>query len=797
MRFYIEYPILLALIIPIIIGIILLMNKTFIKFSSKEKQKDFERYHKRRRIFIIISRCLIALYLLIALSSPYTLKEEVLPGDYSLKVLVDNSTSMQLFDLNVLNKLFDGLRERIPITVMQICSGSDSPIGDSIVNNMFGDDNILLVSDGQNNNGKDLTDVMFFADMLNTTVSAINLKPIHDDNSVVIEGPSEAIMGTPTDIYIKIKKAGNPPGLGLSVKVDNTPVSVQQIEENLYKLSKIFSQGYHKITAQIDSADYFAENNIYYKTLHVLPKPVVLYVTEKNSRLLTMLNPIYTVYEKNDIPDDLSEYSAVIIDDIKDDKLEKKTDIISDYIIEGGGLFVIGGENSFDRGDYSKSIFETILPVFVGEAGYGGELATNVVLVIDISESTGQDFSTRSSNKKVDVEKSLALEILDGISLFDRVGVVAFNHKSYVVSKLVLLGETETNLSERIASLNEIGGTLIFGGLKQAEYLMDGSLGSKNIILISDGVDSIPELSINLAKQFASKGIKLYTVGVGEATNRPFLQTLATTTGASYFEPTETQKLDILFGNREEMPPQETKSLVIFNNQHFITKNLELNGEVTGFNFVVKKSPAQMLISMGDGKPILTVWRYGLGRIAVLSTDSGQKWASELLDIRNSKLFTRTLNWAIGDPQKNLGFYVKSLDTYLGETSKIVVKSDKTPVSDVLKFEKDDEKTYIAYYTPKKVGYDEFFNAIIAVNNPKEYEDIGFNNELRDLVTVTGGKTFEPFDIDKIVEFIKSTSVRKKSTPRYWRWPFALIALIILLIEIFVRKVIESIRRES
>ena len=95
MKFYIEYPILLALIIPAVIGIIILMRKTFIKFNSKEKQKEFEKYHRGRRIFIIISRCLIAVYLLIALSSPYTLKDEVLPGDYSLKILVDNSTSMQ------------------------------------------------------------------------------------------------------------------------------------------------------------------------------------------------------------------------------------------------------------------------------------------------------------------------------------------------------------------------------------------------------------------------------------------------------------------------------------------------------------------------------------------------------------------------------------------------------------------------------------------------------------------------------------------------------------------------------
>jgi CTP:phosphocholine cytidylyltransferase-like protein len=136
-------------------------------------------------------------------------------------------------------------------------------------------------------------------------------------------------------------------------------------------------------------------------------------------------------------------------------------------------------------------------------------------------------------------------------------------------------------------------------------------------------------------------------------------------------------------------------------------------------------------------------------------------------------------------------------DTYLGETTKVIVKSDKVPVSNVLKFEKDDENLYSSYYTPKKIGFEEFFNAILGVNYPLEYKEIGFNKELRDLVSITGGQIFEPTDIEKIVEFIKESSVRKKTIPRYWRWPIIGIALIILLIEIFVRKIVEAIRREK
>ena len=60
---------------------------------------------------------------------------------------------------------------------------------------------------------------------------------------------------------------------------------------------------------------------------------------------------------------------------------------------------------------------------------------------------------------------------------------------------------------------------------------------------------------------------------------------------------------------------------------------------------------------------------------------------------------------------------------------------------------------------------------------------------------ISGGKMFDSSDIDELVEFVKARSVRKKTTPNYYRWPFVIIALIILLLEIFVRKIIESVRR--
>ena len=293
MKFYIEYPIILALIVPVIIFLVILLQKSFMKFKTPAEKKAHKKSSRGKRIFIIITRCLIVLYLMIALSSPYTLHEEVVKGDYSLKILVDNSTSMNLFDNSVADRLYDQLKDKVPVTKIPIALGEYSPIGDAIINNMYGDDNLLLVSDGQNNNGKDLAHVMFFANLLNSTVSALEIPSINNDYSVVIEGPSEAIQGSDNTFWIKVNKAGNPSGYTLRVSVDEVPINAERVEPDLYRFTSSFLEGYHKITARLEVSDYFSENNIFYKSLHVLPKPSVLYVTEKDPRLVSLLNPVY------------------------------------------------------------------------------------------------------------------------------------------------------------------------------------------------------------------------------------------------------------------------------------------------------------------------------------------------------------------------------------------------------------------------------------------------------------------------------------------------------------------------
>ena len=744
---------------------------------------------------IAISRCLIFSILIIAIASPFNLEEKTVQGDPSLTVLMDNSTSFELFEQDIASNLKVSLEKEIPTTLKYIARGEESPIGDSLLNNMKGNNNLLLISDGNNNKGTDLGDVMILASSLNTTISSLNIDPVKTDLAVTIDGPSELIFGTEALLYIDVKQVGQL-SLDYNIKVildDNIVIDEQASGTKTFEIKETLQEGYHKIKASITTNDYFSQNNIYYKTIHVLPKPKILFISQKDAKITKIMDTIYDVTKKSYMPKDLKPYSAVVLYNINQNWLKTKTEILTDYVADGNGLVVIGGDNSFDYGNYENSMFETILPVKVGLAGKEDESGMNVIIIIDVSGTTGSVFESGSSNTKIDIEKAVATQIVGGLRPRDKIGVISFDFNSHLISPLSII-EEKPDLNYTISTIQCGGysaGTLVSAGLIRAEDMLRSAKGSKNIVLISDGITQYPDNAIARAKSMTSQGIKTYTVGVGFDTNRQFMQDLALKGQGVYFEPTEAQRLNIIFSREYEEEETDEMGLLVLDSNHFITKNLDLNAKVTGFNQVVPKSSARMLIATHNTNPIVSVWHFGLGRIAALTTDP-EIWAGQLLNKENSKLITRIVNWAIGDPSKNKEFDVKLKDSRINDIAQINVISETTPSFEGLSFSKIDKNLYRANFVPKTAGFHNFFGATMAVNYKNEYEYLGINPELIDLVSITNGRIFNKDNTTAIVDFIKENSRRKKIDKKSYSWILILIALCIFLVEVCIRRIIEN-----
>lgn len=765
--------------------------------------KDVKPKRKERR-FILFSRSLIFLLLLIAIASPFSLKSVMVQGDPYVKILLDNSTSFNLYDQSVGPSVKKELENYMEVEQSSFGDSDKTALGDALLRNLERGESVLLVTDGNNNYGADLGDVAAYAARLNATINAVKLTQVKDDSSIKVIGPAKVIADVENEYAIRLdgKKDKH-----VIVEIDGEKVFDETISDQ-FVIGKKFSSGYHEIIAKIMDSDYFEVNNVYYKTVKVVPRPKISFVSKKESPMLQILNQLYET-EKVDSVTNYKGKHALVINDINKDDLDGFIPEIGDYVSDGNGLLVVGGESSFDRGFYKGAVTENLLPVFVSGAVEEGE-KINIIIVIDISKSTAVAFGADSAE---DVEKALALSALNNMGLSSNVGIVAFNTKPYVVSPLSPLREKKAELESKIKSLVDLGDTYVPVGLAKAIELLENTPGNKNIILISDGKSGGAQVSSNYIKLAAEKGIKVIFISVDES---PIRKHEAGTSHAAgygaqflydaiidsevedslFFRGAESpQKINVLYGEKSGKKPQGSAfSVVVLNDNHFITDNLELEATVTGFNQVIPKSTAQLLITTDSGEPLLTVWRYGLGRIAVLSTDDGSQWAGDLLNKKNSKLITRIMNWVIGDPERTLARFVDISDTRINEETELTVKEERQPVAEGVAFYKVGENLYKASIKSNNLGFQTILDAKFAANYPVEYEDGSFNPDLERIVTATGGQMFEAKDIQGMVNAIRSQARRTIDERSYLRWPFVIAAMIIFLFEICVRRLAENKR---
>jgi len=807
-KYCVRYYYVIIAIVPVLLLLFWFTRKTFVKFGNRFELEAYLKSKKTDRRIILTLRSLAFVFLLIAIASPFVLESKSVPGDPRLTILVDNSSSMVLYNPGIAYELYKKLEGSIPVNIRTIANGEQSTIGNGILNNIEGDDNVMVISDGVNNEGKLLGDIMLFASNINSSVSTLKMEHVKGDVGVTIDGPPELIKDTEGDFVVRVSVVGKNIPYILQVTADDSILVMEEQDSasKTFAFSRKFGEGeYHKLTAKlldVGDDDYFQNNNVFYKSIKIVPRPKVLYVTEKNSPLAQELNKIYELDIKNSLPADLSNYMAVIFNDIRASKINPYMDLLSDYVSDGNGIIFIGGENSFDRGSYKGTLLETLLPIKIGAGEEQNKSDINIVIVIDISHGT-EDY--------IAVEKALALSVVDSLSEKNNVGALAFGHTPCqgfdLVPGIKPLKEIKKELKDKISRLKFDGQSCFNVGIQGGFQMLSKVGGSKNIIFISDGKttnDRLREDTLDIVRTVNSKGTKVFTVGVGTDTdalsteNNLFLANMAALGEGIYYKTDASNKLKVQFADKDETKGEEFyNTLVPIDTTHFITLALDnMHATVSGYNYAVPKPAARMLVTTHKNIPILVVWRFGLGRIVTLTTDDGLKWAGDLLNKENSKLITKSINWAIGDLGRTKSYDVTIRDTVLGKSTSVNVISREMPQAQELAFAKIDTNLYSSAYSPKELGYKEILGATFAVNYNDEYANLGINNEFTTLVEKTGGRIFDSDDTKGIIEFIKAKSKRIKIDSTDYRWPFAIIAMILFLSEIAIRRYRENLQNK-
>ena len=473
---FFENPSLLIWIIPALIILFLLINMNFSKLSRDE-------YYKRKKAkkWFFLSRMFIYIFLIMSLATPFLTDTLLGRGDSSLVLLIDNSTSFSLYNEQTVSSLEETLSEYTDVRTVHFGDNEQTPLTDTLLDNLEQDGHVLVISDGQNNYGADLREALLQATTINGTINTLRLEPTVGDSAIIIVGPDKVSPGVLTQFTAKVSSTEKGKTHQISVTIDGATIIDESTTQTSIDFSHTFEEGDHEMVATLAGKDHFKENNKYYKTVRVIDKPNVLFYSANPSPLVGLLNQLYDVDETTDLAAiDKNRHYAVIVNNAPASVLDENFPLLNDYLAEDNGLLIIGGEGAYDKGNYEGSRIEDLLPVISAVAEEEDEGIVNIVISLDISKSSAPGFG---QGIVTDVEKAIALSVIDNLKETHSVGVIAFNTDAYVVQPLTPLKGNRDLIKNKIASLKKDGSSYIPPGIESAIAMINAAGGAKKYLV--------------------------------------------------------------------------------------------------------------------------------------------------------------------------------------------------------------------------------------------------------------------------------------------------------------------------
>ncbi|MDR0705364.1 MAG: VWA domain-containing protein [Planctomycetaceae bacterium] len=331
--------------------------------------------------------------------------------------------------------------------------------------------------------------------------------------------------------------------------------------------------------------------------------------------------------------EELDHFDAVILSNVPATSLTMhQMNLLRTYLSDlGGGLMMLGGEQSFGLGGYYKTPIEEILPVRCDFEKEKEKPSLAIALVIDRSGSMG--------GQKMELAKDAAKAAVELLSPRDFATVIAFDHESYVVCAMQNAVSTGT-INAAISTIEAAGGTNIYSGLIDAhEQLRRTSAKLKHVILLTDGHSSPGDYE-GIVRQMVNDQITVSTVGVGDADNA-LLKMIAENGKGRHYSCNDPNAIPQIFA-KETMTASKSAiheipfvPVIVTPTEVLADIDIETAPPLLGYVVTRAKPTSQFILATqketGAGEPLLVWWRYGLGMSAAFSSDAKSRWGAEWL----------------------------------------------------------------------------------------------------------------------------------------------------------------------
>ncbi len=545
---------------------------------------------------------------------------------------------------------------------------------------------IVLLTDGRQTAG----DVLQAVSSRRVPVSVVPL-PVRDEPEVQVaeaSAPAEVRQGEPFYVDVVISSNHDDQGFidvyrgDILVSQGDEPISIRAGENRFRFRQAIEDESQTDYAVRIRSfQDTLLDNNAASAVVYAAGKPSVLVIdTDLNETnhfrwALEEQDMLVQVRPAEGVPRSLAElqkFDCLVLSNVPATAMTlAQMEIIRTYVEDlGGGLVMIGGDQSFGLGGYYKTTLEEILPVRSNFEKEKEKPSLAMVLVIDKSGSMG--------GEKMELAKDAAKGAAELLGPKDQLGVVAFDGDSYWVSELHSAAD-RGYIIDRISTIEASGGTNIYPALSDAyDALVGATAKLKHVILLTDG-HSTPGDFEGIANDMVAARITLSSVAVGAEADQQLLEQLAETGGGRFYLCDDPNSVPQIFAKETVEASKSAINelpfvpLTVRPTQVLSGLGLESAPFLLGYVMTRPKPTSEFILASEAGDPVLVWWRYGLGMTVAFTSDAKSQWAAEWLTWPNFGPFWAQIIRHAMRKSESKGVFVE-VERH-GEDARVVVDS--------------------------------------------------------------------------------------------------------------------------
>ncbi len=424
------------------------------------------------------------------------------------------------------------------------------------------------------------------------------------------------------------------------------------------------ASGIHVYQAAIEvDGDTIEDNNRAVGTVVVRGRPQVLLADKDRSQAQSLAGALrsqnieVTVVSPEQIPKDLAglqKYDGVVLSNVSSLKLTKaQMTQIRDYVRDqGGGLMMIGGEESFGLGGYYRTPIEEALPVTM-EVKQKVEIPS-LAVVLSIDRSGSMAMSTDEKITKLDLAKEASHLVVDLLDDRNEVGVMSWDTE-FIWDSPVKPARDKTAIHHAIATVKAGGGTDGYPALKEAyAVLFDRPALLKHVIFLSDGQMTRGDFQ-GLLRRMSKDKITVSTVAIGKDADVQLMVDIAKWGKGRFYYTEDSQTIPRIFTLETQLASKASLIEQPFKPQltapaHEAMQEIDWKNvpPLGGYVATSLKQNAELVMMSHQEDPILATWRYGLGRAAAFTSDAKAKWGVLWLRWRDfNKFWAQLTRWTL------------------------------------------------------------------------------------------------------------------------------------------------------